>query len=471
MAFGSLNINEHIYVFFITLVCLFSAFWAPLELSRATAVVGFGLLFLIDLKRVRNTTMISAVFLLGVFSVSSFSIVPAIFNLFSDLLILIFNFHWQEVDLPWVPSRVPAYVGSNAERLVLIFGAFLMFGHFITRFIQARDISNSKPLLAHIPLLYFLAASAAITTTLLMLYFMASGSQLMGFARAIFYPVQGLLLLISLSHCLDKKTYRIVGFCNFLYFIAASVMMFDARISIFLIISVFLFLSYKKIFSCYSLIKLGFVSITVCLVIILIIQFGRYSEKVASYEKPSPSAEKSTISWSWLAGKLYWKVIYRQLETGSCLNSVMDQHWQDGLVLREQFFWLEALVPRVLWPEKPNLSLGHSYSYQYCGMPKINNGHSSSITLLGEPLIKGGALGLYVHGGILILGLTIFSAVARRNGDSGAIICLSMLPWWINFEQHFGLYVANLIKFGLIICVAYIFMLFIEKYYSKRLGP
>ena len=130
---------------------------------------------------------------------------------------------------------------------------------------------------------------------------------------------------------------------NFLYFIAASVMMSDARISVFVIISVFLFLSYKKFFSFYSLLKIGFISIIISLVIVLVIQFVRYPQEVASYEKPSPSAEKSTISWSWLAGKLYWKVIYRQLETGSCLNSVMNQHWQDGLVLQDQFFWLEAL--------------------------------------------------------------------------------------------------------------------------------
>ena len=469
MTFGMLNINKQIYVFFITLVCLACAFWAPLELSRVTVVVGFILLFIIDLKQARNTTMISAVFLLGVFSVSLFSIVPAVFYLLTDLLSSIYNFHWEEVDLPWIPSRVPAYVGSNAERLVLIFGGFLILGHFMTRFIQEREISDSPPPFAHMPLLYLFAASAAITTTLLMLHFMASGSQIMGMARAIFYPVQGLLLLISLRHCLDKKAYRIVGFCNFLYFISASVLISESRIAVFFIISVFLFLSYKRFFSFYSLIRIGLISVIIILIVVLSIQFVRYPQEVASYEKPSTSAEKSTISWSWVAGKIYWKVIYRQIETGACLKSVVEQHWGEKMVLRDQFFWLEALVPRIVWPEKPNLSLGHSYSYRYCGIPKANNGHSSAITLLGEPIIKGGALGLYVHGGILVIGLMIFSAFARRNGDAGAILCLSMLPWWINFEQHFGLYVANLVKFGMIILVTYIAILFIERYFVRRL--
>ena len=127
-------------------------------------------------------------------------------------------------------------------------------------------------------------------------------------------------------------------------------------------------------------------------------------------------------------------------------------------------------MPRALWPEKPTLSLGKMYSVLYCGMPNKNNGHSSSITLLGEPIIKGGALGFYVHCGILIIGLTVFSLVARRYGDSGAVVCLSMLPWWINFEQHFGLYVANLVKFGLVIVGTYIIILLVEKYVSARFG-
>ena len=466
-AFGKINSNQHIYVSCIVAICLANAFWAPLEYARATTAVGFVLLFLVDLKRLRNTAMISAVLLLGVFGVSFFSIVPASFNLVSDIAILMFDFNWRDAGLPWAPVNIPIYTGSHAERLILIFGAFLMLGHFFTRFIQERHIAKSKPPLIHVPLNYLFAASASITTVMLILHFVAQGSEIMGFARAILYPVQILFVLIIFCHLLDKKNNKLIGCATIFYVFVVFAIMSEARIPVFIIISLFLFVSYKKSVSYLALLKLGFSSIILGLMIVLVVQFIRYPEAM---DQPSTSIENSSFNWDWFFAKLYYKVIYRQLETGSCLNSVVDQHWQQESTLRDQLFWLEAIVPRAVWPEKPTLSLGKVYSVSYCGMTDTNNGHSSSITLLGEPLIKGGALGLYVHGGILIIGLTVFSLVARRHGDAGAVVCLSMLPWWINFEQHFGLYVANLVKFGLVIIGTYIIILIVEKYVSARFG-
>jgi hypothetical protein len=353
-----------------------------------------------------------------------------------------------------------------------------MLGHFFTRFIKERNIAKSKPPLIHVPLIHLFAASTSITTVMLILHFVAQGSEIMGFARAILYPVTILFGLIIFCHLLDKKNNKLMGYATIFYIVVVFAIMSEARFSIFIIISLFLLISYKKSASYLSLLKLGFLSIVFGLMIVLVVQFIRYPEAANSLLKPSTSIENSsfkkfwrpTSNWDWFFGKLYWKVIYRQLETGSCLNSVVDQHWQQESALRDQLFWLEALMPRALWPEKPTLSLGKMYSVLYCGMPNKNNGHSSSITLLGEPIIKGGALGLYVHCGILIIGLTVFSLVARRYGDSGAVVSLSMLPWWINFEQHFGLYVANLVKFGLVIVGTYIIILLVEKYISARFG-
>ena len=467
-AFRKINSNQHIYVSCIVAICLASAFWAPLGYARATTAVGSVLLFLIDSKRPRNTAMISAVLLLSVFGVSFFSIVPSSFNLINDFCILMFDYNWRDAGLTWAPINIPIYIGSLAERLILIFSAFLMLGHFFTRFIKERNIAKSKPPLIHVPLIHLFAMSASITTVMLILHFVAQGSEIMGFARTILYPVTILFGLIIFCHLLDKKNNKLMGYATIFYIVVVFAIMSEARFSIFIMISLFLLISYKKSTSYSALLKLGFLSIVFGLMIVLVVQFIRYPEAVARYSKPSTSIENSSFNWDWFVSKLYWKVIYRQIETGSCLNSVVDQHWQQESALRDQLFWLEALVPRALWPEKPTLSLGKMYSLLYCGMPNVNNGHSSSITLLGEPIIKGGALGLYVHGGILIIGLTVFSLVARRYGDSGAVVCLSMLPWWINLEQHFGLYVANLVKFGLVIVGTYILILLVDKYVSTR---
>ena len=188
-AFRKINSNQHIYVSCIVAICLASAFWAPLGYARATTAVGSVLLFLIDSKRPRNTAMISAVLLLSVFGVSFFSIVPSSFNLINDFCILMFDYNWRDAGLTWAPINIPIYIGSLAERLILIFSAFLMLGHFFTRFIKERNIAKSKPPLIHVPLIHLFAMSASITTVMLILHFVAQGSEIMGFARTILYPV------------------------------------------------------------------------------------------------------------------------------------------------------------------------------------------------------------------------------------------------------------------------------------------
>ena len=469
MKFGNLSIKRNIFAVFTASICLVAAYLAPMGLARVIVAIGFVSLFLIDSKRERNTTMISAVFLIGVFGVSLFSLIPATFNLAYDLAYQLFFPHSKNLGLPWMAAHTQAFIGSHAERLVLIFAAFLILAHCITRFVPERQVAICETPLSRLPLPYILAASGAITTVLLALHYFASGSQLATLMRTIFYPAQVLLLLISLCQFLDNKNHILNLFLVLFYFFITSLIMLELRIPVFVVISLFLLLAYKKYINGHSVFKAGFGLLVICVVMIAVVHFGRYVQKVSDINSLKPPSEMISINWKGGARALYWKIIYRQIETGACLKSVVEQHWGETMVLRDQFFWLEALVPRIVWPEKPNLSLGHSYSYRYCGIPKANNGHSSAITLLGEPIIKGGALGLYVHGGILVIGLMIFSAFARRNGDAGAILCLSMLPWWINFEQHFGLYVANLVKFGMIILVTYIAILFIERYFVRRL--
>jgi hypothetical protein len=150
------------------------------------------------------------------------------------------------------------------------------------------------------------------------------------------------------------------------------------------------------------------------------------------------------------------KLIWRQTDTIYCLKNVVKKHWNEPFILSNQFFWLKAIVPRVIWPEKPSISLGQKYAMKYCGKWKNNpkhilkKVHSSSITLLGQTIIQGGRLGLILHTGILIFVLTGFTLLSRNPSSLSTIVVVTLLPWLIDFDQDFAMYVANATKFFLV---------------------
>lgn len=167
---------------------------------------------------------------------------------------------------------------------------------------------------------------------------------------------------------------------------------------------------------------------------------------------------------------LAWKLVWRQTDTGACFRNVVRAHSDQPLTPSRQLFWLKGLVPRVIWSEKPSLSLGRIYASRYCGVPENQVGvHSASITLLGQPMIQGGMIGLFLHVGLLLL---VLAAIERLNADPRtlpAMMTAAMLPWLIDFDQDFALYVANAVKFGIVIGVPMVAGVMIEN--RRRPAP
>ena len=151
-------------------------------------------------------------------------------------------------------------------------------------------------------------------------------------------------------------------------------------------------------------------------------------------------------------------MVLRQAEIKYCLQTVIQKHQDQTFYPTKQLFWLKGLVPRVIWPEKPSLSMGADYARIYCGecdkAPPycgeiIKNQHSASITLLGQPIIQGGTIGLLLHGGILIMCLGGLGWISRRDDQLATVTIVALLPWLIDFDQDFTMYVANAVKFFL----------------------
>ncbi|AVM75619.1 hypothetical protein MSR1_31530 [Magnetospirillum gryphiswaldense MSR-1] len=143
---------------------------------------------------------------------------------------------------------------------------------------------------------------------------------------------------------------------------------------------------------------------------------------------------------------LVGKLAYRQAETMFCLNHVLRGESGD-----QPLYFLAAPVPRLLWPDKPSLSNGGDHAVRYCGRfpddVAVGN-HSASITLLGEPYSRGGGMGLTLSM-IVVGGVLSVSGLLLARSGAGAVVVLATLPWIVDFDQDFAMWLANITKFGL----------------------
>jgi len=68
------------------------------------------------------------------------------------------------------------------------------------------------------------------------------------------------------------------------------------------------------------------------------------------------------------------------------------------------------------------------------------------ITLIGEPILEAGLPGIVVASAVIGVALLALGVVLSRATPLGIIGVVAMLPWLINFQQHFALYFANSVK-------------------------
>ena len=146
------------------------------------------------------------------------------------------------------------------------------------------------------------------------------------------------------------------------------------------------------------------------------------------------------------------KLVFRQADTLYCLAFALDRHGETSSPQGDAAYFLRALVPRVLWPEKPSLSNGGEYAYTYCGWNKeeaLSSRHSAAVTLLGEPLIQAGTVGLGLAL-LTIMAMLCGTSLAIRHGGWVTAATLGTLPWLVDFDQSFAMWLANVVKLGLV---------------------
>lgn len=227
--------------------------------------------------------------------------------------------------------------------------------------------------------------------------------------------------------------------------IAGLLFVREGKNPILVIIAGLLFWFRLKNLSVKHLILLGLVFVFTATILLQLTQMVRNPHLLALSDSGTQMAAK-------FRNLVHAKLVWRQLETRYCFHNIIDKHWDQPVSVARQGFWLRGLVPRVIWPNKPDMSLGVYYASEYCGVknsPDAVLQHSASVTLLGQPLIQGGWIGLLLHGGFLIAALGGLAWLSRDPARLATVSVVALLPWLIDFDQDFALYVANSVKFFL----------------------
>lgn len=143
------------------------------------------------------------------------------------------------------------------------------------------------------------------------------------------------------------------------------------------------------------------------------------------------------------------KIVYRQAETMFCLASAASKAALIESNPIDPGYFLGILIPRRLWPEKPEYSRGDSYAVEYCLFSRqgqTTHRHSASITLLGEAFLHGGKIMVFLVGIILIAGLTLVTLSGMRGPSALTAGSLAMTGWLADFDQLTALYLGNAVK-------------------------
>lgn len=144
------------------------------------------------------------------------------------------------------------------------------------------------------------------------------------------------------------------------------------------------------------------------------------------------------------------KMIYRQAETIYCLTFVDKENSNKEFSITGIGHLSAGLVPKFIWNDKPSLSRGNIYAESYCGWPHqevVFSRHSASITLLGEPLLLSGPWGLAVAQA-WVVGFLMLAGYALNSGRPiWMTTALAILPWMVDFDQNFIMWLANIGKF------------------------
>lgn len=444
----------------------------PLRISLLIIALALGATILAGSAR---RLILSPLYLLGLIVLVFYSVLPAVYVQLPKALSLsgYYISIVNTVKVGFGPHEmVLAYHGGLGEMLVLQFAAFcfalsafscqILHGYAIRTKLCPIAPSSDKSLRAVMALtLVFVTLPAVKPHLPLVAEFLSNG-----IGREIHdaqFPLLSFCLttLAYMAAISGRRHKKMMLIMAALVFVGLTVAGYG-RITIFIILSPILLMLVVGVTTPQSLLKFsaGAFALIVCSIILVGIFRSTFLHGQQGFEVAT--------SLEVIKTRVVSKLFARQGISGWCLDRIARDHLT-GNHLGSPFFFTIAVVPRALWPGKPNLSRGSEYAVKYCGQSiSAAAPHSESLTLLGEPVLNAGATGIAVAQLFLGASLLMITFLAFRGGAAGIISLTAMLPWLTVFEQHFALYTANAVKMFLFMTPLLLVLLLFDHTYRHR---
>lgn len=158
------------------------------------------------------------------------------------------------------------------------------------------------------------------------------------------------------------------------------------------------------------------------------------------------------------------QIIFNRLSliepAASCIRLIDEGAWSrfNGSSYFEALF---GLIPRILWPSKPDLHYGTTFGQDAGYISSNDNVTSISVTYVGEAYLNFGAFGFLAFALIFTLYSTMFDkARVGNHRTTWAFLYAATLPVLLYFGGTFALYFGGLIK---VLPVYYVLGRFAER--------
>jgi hypothetical protein len=410
--------------------------------------------------------LLSPFFLIGIIGLTFYSVVPSLYGQLFPEPISFFGTKAPRLS----HDNAIAYIGSQAEILILQFSAFcfLVFSIYIKWKASAKSVEPHWAKASDCPN-YLLAILHFIVYTTAFMYLISKWSV---FGQALFSSGLGtefrhaLAPLMSfsasaLAYYSAKNTGNLKYFGPVTLLAALGAMIVSGLAAT----AVFIFLIASSL---YLIVIKPSLKTSLCIIggATLVLPLSILVTIIPSGEAKNVHTRSALFEYS--AAKLTSKLVHRQTTSGHCLDGIYKKH--RSAESANPFFFASAIVPRALWSEKPILSRGSEYAEKYCGqLGAAKTKHSESITLLGEPLLNGGILGIVIAQ--FCIAVFFFFATNSLGSEQPAkiIFAVALLPWLATFEQHFAEYFGNLVK--VMIIMLPLFTALIYFLWRRRQAP
>lgn len=433
-------------------VCVIAEYTAAVAAARVAAVAGFIWVSALLLSRADRTTYLN----------------PAAFVAMQAILLYsaVFWLSLLLADAQWRSDAhrrfLGGYFGGVSELLVLVSGVVCLLVAIVPQYWK-RPFQRAGALpYESARLCWGLCAAGAVAIAA---YYTLESHHpaVMAFAVAgmgreihnLLTPLIGFCLAAAVycAAVLNKK-FKLALLCIIGFSMWAMMEAMQATVPIFMLLGL---LALWLAMGTYSWRRLAFMAICFVVTIGCIVAL-----KTEIVNRDRPTNSSVSISEIFIS-----KFVDRQMASAGCLDKVVSRAFStpsEG----SPIYFLAGPVPRVLWPGKPNLSRGSEFAEDFCGIARARqNSHSESITLLGEPLIEAGVTGLLLAAAVFLGILLAAQRLVCTQSMVGPIIVAALFPWLSAFQQHYALYLANLVK-SFVIIAPFVALLLVWEWQRRR---